>query len=189
MKKHILALLGSLALTAAAFAHGEVEVGPNGGRILEFSKNETMHGEVTVKGGKFHIAAARQGHEARRARRTDAHRHRPATGTKPEKLAVEKDGGHFVVPIVKAGEWLIVQFKDNAKAKAVTARLQYDTKVCGSCKKRGVALQMRAGRAEEGKVASLPPAILPRQAGLNGAVRAAWSPANEHRAQLRDAPR
>ncbi len=40
-------------ITSLAFAHEGVELGPNGGRILEFSKNETMHGEVTVKGDKL----------------------------------------------------------------------------------------------------------------------------------------
>ena len=43
-------------ITTLTFAHEGVELGPNGGRILEFSKDETMHGEVTVKGDKFHIA-------------------------------------------------------------------------------------------------------------------------------------
>ena len=55
MKKKLTALLLALT-TAVAFGHGDVEIGPNGGRILEFSKNETMHGEVTVKDGKFNIA-------------------------------------------------------------------------------------------------------------------------------------
>lgn len=43
-------------ITSLAFGHEGVELGPNGGRILEFSDNETMHGEVTVKGEQFHIA-------------------------------------------------------------------------------------------------------------------------------------
>ncbi len=55
MKKTLTALI--LALTASfAFGHGDIELGPNKGRILEFSKNETMHGEVTEKDGKLHIA-------------------------------------------------------------------------------------------------------------------------------------
>ena len=46
-----------LALTAGfAFGHGDIELGPNKGRILEFSTNETMHGEVTEKDGKLNIA-------------------------------------------------------------------------------------------------------------------------------------
>ena len=46
-----------IALTAGfAFGHGDIELGPNKGLILEFSTNETMHGEVTDKDGKLHIA-------------------------------------------------------------------------------------------------------------------------------------
>ena len=134
MKKHILALLSSLVITSTAvFAHGDVELGPNGGRILEFSKNETMLGEVTVKDGKFHIALLDKAMKpVALAEQTLA-----ATGGasgKPEKLAVEKADGKFVVPVVKNGEWLILQFKENAKAKAITARMQYDTAACGTCK-------------------------------------------------------
>ncbi|MBC8127589.1 MAG: hypothetical protein H8M99_10665 [Gloeobacteraceae cyanobacterium ES-bin-144] len=53
---------------------------------------------------------------------------------KPEKLTVEKKDGNFVVPTVKEGEWIIFQYKETAKSKAITARLQYDTAKCGTCK-------------------------------------------------------
>jgi hypothetical protein len=134
MKKQLLTLLSSLALTAAAFAHGEVEIGPNGGRILEFSKNETMHGEVVFKDGKFQIALLDKemkpvALEAQELTATTADK------AKPEKLTVEKVDGKFVVPAVKEGEWIVFQFRDTAKAKPITARLQYDTKPCGECKK------------------------------------------------------
>ncbi len=133
MKKQLLTLLSSLALTAAALAHGEVEVGPNGGRILEFSKNETMHGEVTVKDGKFHVALLDK--DKKPVALTE--QTLTASGgptNKAEKLTVEKVDGAFVVPAVKPGEWLILQYKDTAKAKAVTARMQYDTAICSACK-------------------------------------------------------
>jgi hypothetical protein len=133
MKKSILALLSSLALTAAALAHGEVEIGPNGGRILEFSKDETMHGEVTLKGDKLHIALLDKNMKPV----SIADQTLAATGGgsgKPEKLAVDKVDDKFVVPVVKSGQWLILQFKENPKAKAITARMQYDTATCGTCK-------------------------------------------------------
>ena len=133
MKKQLLTLLSSLALTASALAHGEVEVGPNGGRILEFSKNETMHGEVTVKDGKFLIALLDKDMKPVALAGQALTANGGPTG-KAEKLAVEKSGNAFVVPIVKSGDWLILQFKENAKAKAITARLQYDTAKCGECK-------------------------------------------------------
>ena len=134
MKKQLLTLLSRLALTAAAFAHGEVEIGPNGGRILEFSKNETMHGEVTVKDGKFTIALLDKDMKPVAL----AEQELTATSgdrAKPEKLAVEKKDGKFVVPTVKDGEWVIFQYRETAKAKPITARLQYETKACGECKK------------------------------------------------------
>ena len=133
MKKQLLTLLSSIALTAAAFAHGEVEVGPNGGRILEFSKNETMHGEVTVKDGKFHVALLDKDMKpVALGEQTLTASGGPTN--KAEKLAVEKAGGKFVVPAVKSGEWLILQYKDSANAKAITARMQYDTAICSACK-------------------------------------------------------
>ena len=124
----VLALSGSFA-----FAHGDVEIGPNGGRILEFSKNETMHGEVTVKDGKFVIAVLDKDMKPVALAEQTLTASGGATG-KAVKLAVEKADIKFVIPVVKSGEWFIVQFKENAKAKAITARLQYDTNPCPKCK-------------------------------------------------------
>ncbi len=85
-------------ISTLTFAHEGVELGPNGGRIVEFSKNETMHGEVLVKGDKFHIALldkdmkpvaiAEQTLTATTGDRTKA----------LPKLTVEKDAKGFVVP-------------------------------------------------------------------------------------------
>jgi hypothetical protein len=129
-KTSILALL----LTACfALAHGGVELGPNGGRLLEFSKDESLHGEVTVKDGKFHIALLDKALKPVAL----AAQELTATGgdrNKPTKLSVEKSGDHFIVPLVKEGDWIIFQFKETAKGKAITARMQYDTATCSKCK-------------------------------------------------------
>lgn len=133
MKSKLIALTLALVLTTGlAFGHGGVEIGPNGGRILEFSKNETMHGEVTVKDGKFLIAVL---DKDMKPVAVDAQSLTATGGTrqKPEKLAVEKTATGFVIPAVPPGQWLIVQFKENDKAKAVTARLEYDTSNCDAC--------------------------------------------------------
>ncbi len=136
MKTNLLSILAVLALgTTRLFAHSDVELGPNGGRILEFSTNESMHGEVTVKDGKFHIALFDK------AMKPVALGEQVLTATsgdraKPEKLSVEKSGDHFVIPQLKGDDyWVIFQFKPTPKAKAITARLHYDTKPCGECKK------------------------------------------------------
>lgn len=131
--KTILGLLASLVITTvSAMAHGGVELGPNGGRLLEFSKDETTLGEVTVKGDKFEIAVL----DKDKKPVTLGEQTLTASGGpsgKAEKLAVEKVDGKFVVPTVKPGEWLILQFKESPKSKAVTARLEYDTKKCEKC--------------------------------------------------------
>jgi hypothetical protein len=57
------------------------------------------------------------------------------TREKPEKLEVSKDENGFTLPTPKAGEWLIVQYKESGDAKPITARLHYDTKKCGECEK------------------------------------------------------
>ena len=132
MKSKLLTLL--FVLTASvAFGHGGVEIGPNGGRILEFSKNETMRGEVTVKDGKFHVALL---DKDMKPVAVEAQSLTASGGTreKPVKLEVTKDAKGFSLPLVKEGQWLIVQFKDKADSKAITARMQYDTAACGTCK-------------------------------------------------------
>lgn len=128
--------LTTLALTLisiVAFGHGGVELGPNGGRILEFSKNESMHGEVTVKGDKFHIAVLDK--DMKPVAMTE--QTLVATSgdrENPVKLEVTKDAKGFVVPLVKEGQWLIVQFKETTKSKAITARFEFNTAKCGECK-------------------------------------------------------
>lgn len=119
-------------ISTLTFAHEGVERGPNGGRIVEFSKNETMHGEVLVKGDKFHIALLDKDMKTvPMAEQTLT----AITGDResPTKLAVEKDANGFIVPVVKSGDWLILQFKNTPKAKAVTARFEYNTAICEGC--------------------------------------------------------
>lgn len=133
MKSKLITLILSLGLaTSIAFGHGDIELGPNGGRILEFSKNETMQGEVTLKDGKFHVALLDKDMKAVDVKDQVL----TATGgtrEKPEKLTVEKTATGFIVPSVKPGQWLILQYKETEKAKAITARLEYDTSNCDAC--------------------------------------------------------
>ena len=132
MKTKLTLLL--VLITASAFAHSNIEIGPNGGRILEFSKDESMHGEVTVKDGKFHIGILDKDMKPVKIDKQSL----TATGgtrEKPEKLAVEKDATGFTVPVVKEKQWLILQYKEAPDAKAITARFEYETKPCPECKK------------------------------------------------------
>lgn len=120
-------------LTSFALGHEGVELGPDGGRILEFSKDETMHGEITVKGDKFHITVL---DKDMKPVVVDQQSLSAITGDRnaPQKLAVEKDAKGFVLPVIKAGEWLILQYKNAPNAKAITARFEYNTATCEECK-------------------------------------------------------
>jgi hypothetical protein len=134
MKIQLIALLSLITTLTPTFAHEGVELGPNGGRIIELSKNETLHGEVLAKKDSFHItlldkdlkpvALADQTLTATTGERR-----------KPVKLEVTQDSKGFIVPLIKEGDWLILQFKADAKAKAITARLEYNTSNCSGCDK------------------------------------------------------
>ena len=151
MKSKLLTLLFTLT-ASIAFGHGGVKIGPNGGRVLEFSKNETMHGEVTVKDGKFHIAVLDKDMKPVAV----AAQSLTATGgtrEKPEKLTVTKDAGGFILPLVKEGQWLIVQFKEKADSKAITARMEYDTGNCDACSSPEWLCKCAAKKADDKKPA------------------------------------
>ena len=131
MKTKLTTLL--LALTAGlAFGHEGIELGPNKGRIVEFSDNETMHGEVTVKDGKLHVALL---DKDMKPVKVEAQALAATAGTreKPAKLEVAKDAAGFTLPVPGEDEWLILQFKGDAAAKPFTARLDYNTKNCEPC--------------------------------------------------------
>jgi hypothetical protein len=122
-----------IALTAGfAFGHGDIELGPDKGRILEFSTNETMHGEVTAKDGKLLIALL---DKDMKPVTVEAQSLTATAGTRqaPVKLEVTKTETGFSIPAPKDGEWIIIQYKDAADSKAITARLHHDTKVCAPC--------------------------------------------------------
>ena len=136
MKTYLLTFLAVLACgLTRSFGHGDVEIGPNGGRVLEFSKDETMRGEVTARDGKFHIALL---DKTLKPVALDKQVLTATSGDrdKPEKLSVEKADGHFTVPQLQGKDyWVIFQFKPAPGAKAITARLHYDASICGKCKK------------------------------------------------------
>ena len=122
-----------LALTAGfALAHEGIELGTNKGRILEFSTDETMHGEVTEKEGKLHIALLDKDMKPVKA---DAQTLTATAGTRqqPVKIEVAKDETGFTLPAPKEGEWLILQYKETPESGTITTRLHYDTAKCGPC--------------------------------------------------------
>lgn len=131
MKTKLTTLILALSATFA-FGHEGIELGPNQGRIVEFSDNETMHGEVTVKDGKLHVALL---DKEMKPVKVEAQSLAATAGTreKPAKLEVTKDAAGFTLPVPGENEWLILQYKSDAAAKPVTARLHYNTKKCEPC--------------------------------------------------------
>jgi uncharacterized GH25 family protein len=122
-----------ITLTASiAFAHEGIELGPNKGRIVEFSTNETLHGEVTLQDGKLHIALL---DKDMKSMKVDAHLITATAGTRenPVKLVITKDDKGFTFAAPQTGEWLILQYKETAASKAITARIEYNTKPCAPC--------------------------------------------------------
>ena len=120
------------SVTAMAFAHEGVELGPNGGRILEFSKDETLHGEITVDGDHFKIALL---DADMKPVTVDQQNLTAVTGDRssPQKLDVTKAATSFTLPTIKEGDWLILQYKNSADAKTITARFEYNTENCEGC--------------------------------------------------------
>ncbi|MFN0066484.1 MAG: hypothetical protein ACKVYV_02510 [Limisphaerales bacterium] len=135
MKTSLLTLITVLLLgVTRAHAHGGVELGPNGGRLLEFSENETLHGEVTLTNSFFHVALLDKDMKPVELKEQSL----TVTGgdrQKPEKPEVRKVGNHFVFPALKGDDYLLVlQFKDKPSARPVTARFEYDAATCSGCK-------------------------------------------------------
>jgi hypothetical protein len=136
MKTNLLTLVAVLLLgVSRTFAHGDVEIGPNGGRLVDLSTNETLRGEVTLKDGKFHVAVL--DHAMKPVPLKD--QKLLVTGgdrSNPENPKVEKEDDHFVFPALKGDSYLVVlQFKAEPAAKFVTARFEYDAAICSACKK------------------------------------------------------
>lgn len=134
MKKSFLTLVAVLCLgVLRTLGHGGVELGPNGGRLVEFSKDHTLHGEVVLKEGKFHVTILDKALKpVALTEQTLA-----VTGgsrNKPEKPKVEKVGDQFVFPALKGDSYLLAfQFKAGPSAKAVTARIEFDASTCSGC--------------------------------------------------------
>ncbi len=147
MKAKLMTLAFALA-ASFAFGHGGVDLGPNGGRLLELSKDETTHAEVTVKDGKFLIAILDK--DLKPVKVVDQTlTATTGTGKNPVKLEVTKTEKGFEVPVVKDGAWLIVQFKETAKSKAVTARFEYDTENCDKCNNPEWICKCSSGKDKE----------------------------------------
>lgn len=132
----IASLLASLTFAflsaTTALAHGDVELGPNGGRLVEFGEKNPLHVEVVLKDGNFLVGLY---DEAAKKEVPIAEQEFTVTEKSTgKKVAVEKKDGKWVLA-KPAGKdfWLIFQLRDKAGAKAKTGRLHYDETICPEC--------------------------------------------------------
>lgn len=129
----ILTLLAlAFAFAGQALAHGDVELGPNGGRLVEFGEKNPLHAEVVLKDGSFVIGLYDEA--AKKEVPIGEQEFSVTERNGGKKLAVEKKDGKWVVA-KPAGKdfWLIFQLRDKAGAKARTGRLHYDETNCSEC--------------------------------------------------------
>jgi hypothetical protein len=128
-------LTAVLLLMGQSFAHSEKEFGPNGGRVLDFSTNQMLHGEVTLTNGTFYVALLDSELKPRPIKDESL----VITGgsrSNPEKPKVERRGNLFAFPALKGDSYLLVfQVKENPSAKPFIARMEYDSAICPGCKK------------------------------------------------------
>lgn len=134
MKQTLLLLAASVLLSGALHAHEGIELGPNGGRIVEFSKDESLHGEVTLKDGHFQVRLLDKDLKpvALRERSLTV-----AGGDRgnPQRPMVEKRDDHFVFRALEGESYpLVLQLRADAGAKPITARFTFDPSTCSACK-------------------------------------------------------
>ena len=137
MKSTLLKLILAITLAAipSAFAHQDIKIGPNGGRIFALESKNIPQMEVGTKDGKFVIhlldSAGRPLPIGERILTVTA-----GARSKPETLVVERGERTFIAAIPKGDEFPVVfQLRETKGAKALTARMNYDGKTCGECKK------------------------------------------------------
>jgi hypothetical protein len=134
MKTRLLKLITALAFTTPAFAHQDIVIGANGGRIFDLGSETTPHLEVAAKDGKFVVYVLDgNGKPLLLGERTLTVT--AGERSKPEKLAVEKSGESFTAPIPQGTKFPVVfQIREKEGAKPLTARMNYNSNPCPECK-------------------------------------------------------
>ncbi len=134
MKAHLLLILVLMASLSRAWAHSGVPLGPHGGRLLQFSKDDSIHGELTLTNGVFHVLLLdRQNKPMPVDQQVLA-----VTGgdrNHASKPAVGRETNGFSFPALPGEEYpLVFQFRSTPNAKPVTVRMVYDAAICSACK-------------------------------------------------------
>jgi hypothetical protein len=134
MRKYIISAF-VLFISFTALAHEGVEIGPSGGRLIEFADAEGLHAEVTLKGDMFVVGLYDETNKKVVPAGDNTLVVTHGDRSNPQKLAVEKKADGFVVPKPPGDDfWLIIQVKP-VGGKTKTARLHYEAKICEECNK------------------------------------------------------
>lgn len=133
-RRTLLVLIACLS-TQLARAHGAVELGPNKGRLLAFSRDKSLSGELVLKEGTFHVGLFDKENKpvaiaAQSLAVITGDRDNPAT------LKVEVKDNQFVFPRhQETKHHLILRYRATAESLPVTVRVPYDPSICDGCKK------------------------------------------------------
>jgi hypothetical protein len=134
MKTTIISLFSSIVLAVSAFAHGDIDLGPNGGRLVEFRGHGSLHAEFVLKNDSFIVSLYDE----------KSKKEIPVTGQaltithkeSGKELSAElKDGKWILTKPAGDDFWLILQLKENDTEKAKVGRLHYDGANCSGCNK------------------------------------------------------
>jgi len=132
--KMLSAVVALVLLTLRAWGHEGAPLGPNGGRLVEFSKDRSLRGEVTLVKGQFRVALL--GADLKPVAIQD--QVLVVTGgerRKPQKPEVRLEGGHFVFAALNGTEYpLVLQLRPTKDARPITAKFTYDAAICSACK-------------------------------------------------------
>jgi len=135
MKKRLLSiaasLTASLAFSVSALAHGSAELGPSGGRIVEFGAHAGVHAEVVLRDGRFVLSLL------------DAEKKEVPAGAQ-QLIVTHRETNTKLTPELKDGKWsfakpdgesfwLILQLKETPDAPSKNGRLHYDATICSAC--------------------------------------------------------
>jgi len=128
MKNQLVTIAAVAAFAASAFAHERITLGPKGGRVIFLDSTTIPNIEFVVnKDGRAEIALLdKERKPIALAEQSIVVTAGPRASTK--KLKVEKQGDTFITEAMPAGApyTVIVQIKEKADAKALTARVNYN---------------------------------------------------------------
>ena len=135
MTRRLLLMLLTCCSSHLARAHGAVELGPNKGRLLEFSRDKSVSGELILKGTSFHVGLFDKDSKPVTIASQSLS---VITGDRdnPSTLPVEVKENAFVFPRkLETKHHLIFRYRPTTESLPVTVRVLFDPSICSGCSK------------------------------------------------------